>query len=288
MLRYPNSRVSEGCDPVFGDAAAAGSPQRLGVNILGLPATVVGDPQCLGLLSKLLAPFSSRAFADPCAAFRQLSDGRYAVETATVCTSGTCEAVADFCEWLLVAQAAIHCDDHLQLHGGAVQRAEQLILFPGLSGSGKTTLTLGMMASGFLPLTDDLILLDPRQSTVRPFERCFHVDASTLTIASKLGLNKQLILPEALAQGFCRPRHWGVSGVPTCIVLPRYCPGAKLELSRLRPAKAWIALANLCMVTGKSSVHFPALSRLVEQTPTYQITYDNLSQAVETIIQLTR
>jgi energy-coupling factor transporter ATP-binding protein EcfA2 len=288
MLRYPNRRVPEGCSPVCGDAATAGTPQRFGVNILGLPATVVGDPQCLGLLSKLLAPFSSRTGADPCAAFRLLRDGRYVVETMTLCTDGTCEAVANFCEWFLVAQAAIHRCDYLQLHGGAVQREGQLILLPGLSGSGKTTLTLGMMARGFLPLTDDLILIDPQQGTVRPFERCFHIDASTLAIAIELGLSKKLILPEALAEGFCRPRHWGVAGVPTCIVLPRYAPGAQLALNCLRPAQAWIALANLCMVTGKPSVHYSALSRLVEKTPTYQITYSDLSEAVETIIQLTQ
>jgi hypothetical protein len=288
MLRYPNSRVSEGRDPVCGDAATAGAPQRCGVTILGVPATVVGDPQCLGLLSKLLAPFSSRASAEPCAAFRLLSDGRYVIETATVCTSGTCEAVADFCEWLLVTQAAIHRSDHLQLHGGAVQRDNQLILLPGLSGSGKTTLTLGMMAQGYLPLTDDLILIDPHQGTVRPFERCFHIDASTFAIATDLGLSKQLILPEALAEGFCRPRHWGVSGVPTCVVLPQYIPGAQLALKRLRPAQAWIALANFCMVTGKPSDHYSALVQLVEKTPTYQITYSDLSEAVKTIMQLTR
>jgi hypothetical protein len=286
MLRYPNRRMSEGRSSVCGDAATAGTPQRFGVNILGLPATVIGDAQCLGLLSKLLAPFSSRASADPCAAFRLLSDGRYVVETTTLCTDGTCETVANFCEWFLVAQAAIHRSDHLQLHGGAVQREDKLVLFPGLSGSGKTTLTLGMMAQGFLPLTDDLILIDPQQGTVRPFERCFHIDASTLAIATKLGLSKQLILPEDLAEGFCRPRRWGGAGVPTCIVLPRYVPGAQLTLNRLRPAQAWIALANLCMVTSQPTLHYSALGQLVEKTPTYQLTYSDLSEAAATIIRL--
>ncbi|MFC1491783.1 hypothetical protein ACFLQ0_04265 [Nitrospinota bacterium] len=61
--------------------------------------------------------------------------------------------------------------DMLLIHGAAVEREGEAIIFLGKSYSGKSTLTMHLLRSGFRLLSDEVVLVDPETLKLRPFPR---------------------------------------------------------------------------------------------------------------------
>ena len=270
--------------------------KRESFQILQRSFSVEGPIECMALLERLLHPFW---VSQPLPNFLEVIIGlereTYYAQTPTLCHWGNCTEIIQFCEWWLFAEAVAAHSDGCQLHGGAVANEHGLVLLLAPSGYGKTTLTLALMARGFVPYTDDIILLDPHTLAVQSFPRCFHVDAGTIEVIQHLSSKEGYQMPSleclemenTLSETFYRPRQWGLPKVPYLVVFPEYRPGAALHLKRLRPAQTWMLLVNNLLVSAeKTPSQFGILRALVDGVHAYQMTYSNLDETITTLERL--
>ena len=264
--------------------------------ILHSSFSIEGPVQSLALLKKLLHPFWVVAKREESfEIFIKQERETYYLQTPTLCHSGSCTEIVHFCEWWLFAEAVAAHTDGCQLHGGAVANEHGAILLLAPSGHGKTTLTLALMARGFTPFTDDIILLNPQTLAVQPFPRCFHVDADTTRVIQQLSGKEGYHWPSleclevenTLAETLHRPLQWGTPQVPNLIVFPEYRPGAPLHLERLRPAQTWMRLINNLMVLpAEAPSRFGILRALVDRVQAYKMVHSNLDETITALERL--
>jgi hypothetical protein len=270
--------------------------RRENFQILHSSFSIEGPVECLALLEKLLHPFwAASKEAESFEIFIQREQETYYVQTPTLCHWGNCTEIVQFCEWWLFAEAVAADTAGCQLHGGAVAHEQGAILLLAPSGHGKTTLTLALMAHGFTPFTDDIILLDPHTLAIQPFPRCFHVDAGTTQVIQQLSAKEGYRWPSleyleaenALAEALYRPRQWGIPQVPCLIVFPEYRPGAALHLERLRPAQTWMLLINnLIVPPADAPSRFGTLRALVDRVQAYQMVHSDLDETITALERL--
>jgi hypothetical protein len=269
---------------------------RRDIQILQSAFSIEGPIECLALLEKLLHPFLI-VFkrAESFEIFIKRERETYSLHTPTLCYSGSCAEVVHFCEWWLFAEAVAAHTDGCQLHGGAVANKHGAILLLAPSGHGKTTLTLALMARGFIPFTDDIILLDPHTLVVQPFPRCFHVDEGTTRVIQELSTEEGYHMPSlecldvenALAEALHRPLQWGIPQVPRLIIFPEYRPGAALHLEQLRPAQTWMLLINnLIVPPANAPSRFGTLRALVDRVQAYQMVHSDLDETITALERL--
>jgi hypothetical protein len=164
------------------------------------------------------------------------------------------------------------------LHAGAVAREGRGLLLAGASGAGKSTLTVAMVRAGLDCLTDDMVFLHPTDGGVVASGLPDPVDVTPTTVG---------LIPELghLAGRPFRPgrdKHavrleevLGATLVPSClpvaVVWPRVVPGARPELTPLRPAEALVELAPNLLLTEPvaTQAHLDALADLVRTVPCY-------------------
>jgi hypothetical protein len=109
-----------------------------------------------------------------------------------------------YLEWLAIVHAARASARDILYHAAAVTKQSRTILLVGESGAGKTTVTTGLVERGWLPLSDDIVLVSPQSLAIAPFPRCFHTDDFTaaLMVDSSLWENASSL------PGYVRPRTW--------------------------------------------------------------------------------
>ncbi|MGA7955289.1 MAG: hypothetical protein WCA07_17395 [Gloeobacterales cyanobacterium] len=270
--------------------------RRENFQILHSSFSIEGPVECLALLEKLLHPFwVVSKCAESFEVFIKRERETYYLQTPTLCHSGSCLEIVQFCEWWLFAEAVAVHTDGCQLHGGAVANEDGAILLLAPSGQGKTTLTLALMARGFTPFTDDIILLDRHTLAVRPFPRCFHVDANTTQVIQQLSFKEGYHMPSleclevenTLAEALHRPLQWATPQVPSLIVFPEYRPGVTLHLERLRPAQTWMRLINNLIVPHADvPSRFGTLRALVDRVQAYQMVHSDLDETITALERL--
>lgn len=130
-------------------------------------------------------------------------------------------------------------------HGAALARGNDVVLLLGETRAGKTTLTLGLMQRGWLPLTDDVLVVDRESLCISAFPRCFHVSRE---IAARLA-DRTLLewLGNCAAEGeeeYARPVRWAEEArPPTCIVTVERRADGPSECSPISYAEAASRLA---------------------------------------------
>ncbi|HEY7093575.1 MAG TPA: hypothetical protein VH393_10365 [Ktedonobacterales bacterium] len=133
----------------------------------------------------------------------------------------TSDDLLAYLEWFALTQAVGAMPGAVALHGAALSNGESCMLLLGASGAGKTTLTLGLMARGWRPLTDDIVLIDPNTLAIAPFPRCFHVDEAAKSLVAQ---QANLEWPGKLS-GYARPTTWATGGQSaTTLVVVQRCP----------------------------------------------------------------
>ena len=139
--------------------------------------------------------------------------------SATYRTASLADALLAL-EWQLVTDAIAHRRDRFHLHAAALlaPAAPAALIVAGVSGSGKTTLTLGLMARGFLPYSDDATLIDPDTCAPTAFRRAFHVDDGTRSLLAALPTPPDWYF-EAAPAGYFSPPRWAEIARPIRIVL---------------------------------------------------------------------
>ena len=206
----PFIRASDG-------AASALLPasQPLSVRALGTPMRVTGLPEPLrAALAELLQPFlvADDSTFTPALIFTaawDAADRLWKIFHEGVMVQGipSDEALLLQLEWRVIDAGLARVAGCGVFHAGALARDGAVVLLQGDSGAGKTTLTQGLIARGWLPLSDDAAIVDARTLGVRAFPRCFHVERDQRPV----GARPELAWMTSVA-GHARPLRWASEG----------------------------------------------------------------------------
>jgi hypothetical protein len=190
-------------------------------------------------------------------------------------------------EWVIVSEMLAARRDLFHLHAAALMSPARTdtVVIAGESGSGKTTLTLGLMARGFLPYSDDVTLITPDRGDPLPFRRAFHIDARTQSLIQSLPSPPGWDFAAAPTGYFLVPQ-WAVAPAPIRTVLfPKRTPGAAPRLTPLSLADAVARLLPFSVTLE----HSPALAlrvtaRIVEQARCYALTTGDFAATLDCVI----
>lgn len=177
------------------------------------------------------------------------------------------------------------CELLAYFHAAAVSRGERSLLLPGVSGAGKSTLTAYLAAHDYAYLGDDLIALARSDWSLRPLPTCLSVKSGSWPILA--GLYPDLFrLPVVQCHGrearYLEPRQrWHFGPAPSAILFPHYVKNSKTSLNAVTPLEAVTRLIETSTdlhrpVTGPRVAEF---LKFVEQTPAYELIYDDLPSA---------
>ncbi len=192
-------------------------------------------------------------------------------------------------EWHLVTDMLAFRRDLFHLHGAALLTpdARSSLLILGASGSGKTTLTLGLMARGFLPFADDVILMEPATLELHPFQRAFHVDEGTIARINGLHSTPAWRFDDA-PPGYFVPPRWAEQTAPVRFVfLPTLQPDAPPSVTPLSVADAVIALLPFSQtLAGAPSLALAVAARLAAQASCFRLVTGDLEATTRLVATL--
>lgn len=262
----------------------------LNLQLMDIPVTLTGLPAPVrARLADLLAPFVARPSASGSASVRiriaPWADGSgWDVMPAGGVTRGFGDEdlLLRHVEWLVASRAMEATGAYAVFHGAALVRGDDATLLLAKSGSGKTTLTLGLMQRGWLPLTDDIVVVDRETLGIYPFPRCFHLDDS---VRARMRDRAIFAWPGRLA-GYARPARWAEDGhTPTSIILVRRCatcPSARVPVMRAEAAGALLD-QSIASALGASGVARVAVRLAASARACYRLTNGHLDGALNLI-----
>ncbi len=194
-------------------------------------------------------------------------------------------------EWHIVTDMVNHRRDRFHLHAAslAMPAVAASVLVAGISGSGKTTLTLGLMARGLLPYSDDVTLIDPDTCVPVPFPRSFHIDGRTRALLADFPAAADWPFDAAPA-GYFVPREWAEESLPIRMVLfPTLMPGAAPALAVLSHADAAARLLPFSTtLTHSAALALRTAARIVGMSQCYALTTGDLGMSVDLVIDRLR
>lgn len=195
---------------------------------------------------------------------------------------------------LRLIRSAFSTMTHIGVHAGGVISKGKTILFPGQSGNGKSTLTLGCLLRGDTFLSDEMALIHPDTYQVYPFPRvlCLKNDINIFQSLDHQHLlhkknivrplnNSLCVSPESfdrIPQNQPSPIHR--------IVFPSYGSQNKTKLTRISPVQSLTKLLSLTFKRTKSPHVLDTLGHIVETTPSYELTMNNLPDALKEVEHL--
>lgn len=251
------------------------------------------DPEASAAVHAMLQGFPSGGAADSESQYALVRDpdGGWSVDvrgTRTVRGAELAGAVIAL-EWQLVSDLLARPSGWFQLHGAALAtpsgRGSVLIL--GASGAGKTTLTLALMARGLLPLTDDLIFLDPETLAPAVFQRAFHADATTHRLVDALSQPPAWRV-DGLPAGYGVPARWAVARPPVCAVFfPALHVDEAPSATTLSVADAAVTLLPFSATLDRApELALAAAARLTGRASCYALRSGDLAATAELVLTL--
>ena len=78
--------------------------------------------------------------------------------------------------------ATTHTRESILLHAGAVEFDGRVVVVTGESGRGKSTLTAALVLAGGAYLTDELVIIDPQDLSVRPYPKPLDLGPTSLEL----------------------------------------------------------------------------------------------------------
>ena len=179
-----------------------------------------------------------------------------------------------------IAAATSTC---IALHAGCVRSPSgEVVLLPAVSGSGKTTLTAGLVRVGWDYATDEAVGVRARSLLAVGYPKPLVLDPMSrevLRLAPSPSSNTaptELRADVAIAIGDVGPVDR--------VVLPRYEPGALLQIELLDPPQAVVAVLehalNLRLV-GQPGLE--ALCELALRVPVLRLVHSDINEAVAAV-----
>jgi HprK-related kinase A len=279
------------------DADAPSATAEL--RILSFRARVRADrPEIVDHLAELYpsAPASKGTYASEVVVAERAGRHEIVVDGEPVgSVSSLAEAVARV-EYLINRAAAVALADHLLVHAGVVATRDGVdaIVLPGPSGRGKSTLVAGLCLSGLAYASDELAVVDPITTAVRPFTKAICLkEGGWNVIASHF----PEAAPRLVAPGdggmtrYLTPAHLCRSDAPMrvrYVVLPLRRPGAAADLAPIHRSEAIAELAEHALNLPRHGYRgVEALVELAAGAECYALTYDDLDGAVARLTELT-
>lgn len=276
-------RIAIGERVIAVEASEAGDRHAVAAILRGFPAAPVGaaaDMTCLVVNGSHSA------------------DGLWELHVDGVRThqAATLEHALLALEWQVVQACLARTANRFHLHGAALAdpTGRLTVLVLGESGAGKTTLTLALIARGFKPFADDVVLLDPETMVPERFPRAFHIDDTTRRLVSPLFLSlgdsagASSWEHTGLPDGFCLPLTWAETPVPVgAIVLPLSHGAPEPVFERQSVADAAIKLLSY----STTLEHDPALAlksvaRLTAVAPCFTLRGGPLATTADAVSRL--
>lgn len=271
--------------------SAAGTPVRVTVHgrVIAIDAE---HPDDRALIAAILGGFPPAGTEAGAAAERyavnRLAEGGWAVGRSGVMThrAATIEDALLALEWQLVSDLLATRHERFHVHGAALAdpTASMTVLVCGPSGAGKTTLTLALIAAGFQPYSDDVILIDPDALTPVTFERAFHVDAQTRRLVAGLSPPAGWELP-GLPDGYFLPSAWARAPLPVgLMIFPRGRDVDQPLLVGLSVADAATALLSATgSLDSNPALALRAAARLTGAAPAFALYSGTLPATLELV-----
>jgi hypothetical protein len=192
------------------------------------------------------------------------------------------ETLLRYLEWQIIAAGLEQVEGCGVFHAGVLARGDATVLLQGESGAGKTTLTLGLIARGWLPVADDVAIIDVWTLGLRVFPRCFHVEHER----ERPSEARPRLEDVAVVEGHARPLRWASEGrQPTAIITIARDAEQPSSLTPLLRAEAAGALFHGAIRTRLSGAQGAELAARVAATVRYcgRLNNSDLSQALDLI-----
>ncbi len=193
-------------------------------------------------------------------------------------------------EWGLNWCIAARAHQYLLLHAAVLERGGKALILPALPGLGKSTLCAALMLSGWRLLSDEFGLVRA-DGALDPLPRPIPLKNRSIEII-------QALFPDAvLGPEFPKTRKGTVAhlkpsaeslkraadpATPAWIVFPRFCEGARTELTPVPAAYAFLKLAtNAFNYEILGAEGFLRVGRLIRRCRYYNFTYGLLKDAFD-------
>ncbi|KAF0283194.1 hypothetical protein [Spiribacter roseus] len=169
----------------------------------------------------------------------------------------------------------------LLLHGAAIVRNGQAVIFPARSGAGKTTLAAWCVSQGEQVLTDELVAVTPGGG-VTGFAQALNIKAHGMPVTESFpGLSPALAdAPGAGLGGRFLPLPAAAGAAPLSpglIVFPQYAPDQPWSAQRLSQGErlAWL-LESLMNARNRPRRGLGEANALAAAVPAYRVVYHDL------------
>ncbi len=202
------------------------------------------------------------------------------------------EFISQF-EWQLV-RSAFDRMNFLGVHSGGVVYNGKTILFPGQSGKGKSTLTLGCALQGWGFLSDEMVFIRPNTTQSYAFPRvlCIKNDGQIFRTLDTNHILQQPHLARSINNSICvSPQAF--TTIPQdhpcpihIIVFPNFHLSSPQKLISLTPTESLTRLLQLTYKRTQSPKILDTLGHIVETVPSYELTMNNLSDAITEVQNL--
>lgn len=196
-------------------------------------------------------------------------------------------------EWGLNWSISMHAHQYLVLHAAVLERHGRALILPAPPGSGKSTLCAALALRGWRLLSDELALIQAKDTTVLGLAR--PVSLKNRSIAVIQAFEPKAVfgapIPETSKGLVChlQPSAQAVErmhegALPGWIVLPRYEAGAPTQFRPLPRADVFLALhSNSFNVQLWGHDGFRLLGDWVAGSQGYELHYSRLEEAIERI-----
>lgn len=198
-------------------------------------------------------------------------------------------------EWGMNWCIANHCHQWVILHAAVIAKNDRAVIMPAPPGSGKSTLCAGLVGNGWRLLSDELAIIDMDSGKIVPMPRPVGLKNQSIDVIRNF-------LPEATIGPVCHDTRKGTVAhmaasksdslnrdlvAPAWIVFPKYVADSDAVLTLHPKADAMVQVATNAFNYNVAGLKgFNLLSRIVDETESYDFHYSHLEEAVEIFDQL--
>lgn len=221
---------------------------------------------------------------------------RFLIDTAEPFLPLPADQAAPLFEWGLNWCLATRPLGFLVLHAAVVARDDAAIVMPGIPGAGKSTLCAALcFLKGWRLLSDELALIEPERSLLRPHPRPISLKNASIDIVrgfpgarigapyhdTRKGVVSHTAAPATSIAAADRPARcrW--------IVFPRFSPGAAPERVEISRAEAFVLISQQSFNKERmGAAGFAALCEALDGAHCHEITYGSTEAALALIDEI--
>ena len=193
-------------------------------------------------------------------------------------------------EWGLNWCIAAHSHQYLIFHAAVIERGGRAAVLPAPPGSGKSTLCAALVHRGWRLLSDELALYDIARGEMFGMARPVNLKNQSIDVVRAFQASVQMTRPVPNTTkgtvALMRPPSESVARVlesarPAWVVSPRFEPEVDLALEVMKPADAFMLLAEQSFNYEMHGLDgFNGLATMIDRCSSFRLTYSKLDEAV--------